>query len=99
MLEVACGTGVNLGYYPPAVDSVLATDASEKMVAASRAKAAAQREEADTRRRETFVSVICPTTPERRGLHPLLYACFVAQTHERRELVIYDTGAEGTPSP
>ncbi|KAH8089971.1 ribonuclease [Aureococcus anophagefferens] len=45
------------------------------------------------------VSVICPTTPERAPLHPLLYACFLAQTHARRELVVYDTGAEGTPSP
>ena len=69
------------------------------VTAASRAKVEEQRRRAAERRAGVLVSVICPTTPERAPLHPLLYACFLAQTHARRELVVYDTGAEGTPSP
>lgn len=42
------------------------------------------------------VSVICPTMPERSALHPLVYACFQAQTHEDKELVVFDSG--GPPS-
>lgn len=41
VLEVACGTGRNLALYPPAVTSILATDASEAMVLHAAAKAAA----------------------------------------------------------
>ncbi|KAJ8599834.1 hypothetical protein CTAYLR_005600 [Chrysophaeum taylorii] len=45
-----------------------------------------------------LVSVACPTTPERRSLHPLVYECFSRQTYGRLELVVYETG-DASPSP
>ena len=43
-----------------------------------------------------LVSVICPTVPERRALHPMVYACFAAQTHPRCELDVFES--DGEPS-
>lgn len=43
---------------------------------------------------ELLVSVICPTTSERRVYHPLLYECFITQTHRLKELVVIDSGTE-----
>ncbi|KAH8071549.1 hypothetical protein JL720_11435 [Aureococcus anophagefferens] len=45
-----------------------------------------------------LVSVICPTTLRRRALHGLLYDNFVAQDHERKELLVLDSGG-ADPSP
>ena len=45
---------------------------------------------------EALVSVICPTSSDRQGFHPMLYECFRAQTHGRRELVVVDTGGEAS---
>lgn len=39
-----------------------------------------------------FVSVVCPTSEQRRNFHPLLYENFRSQTHELKELVIVETG-------
>lgn len=39
-----------------------------------------------------MVSVICPTTDERRMFHPVLYESFARQHYERKELIVVDTG-------
>mmetsp|Transcript_127583 Transcript_127583/g.408385 ORF Transcript_127583/g.408385 Transcript_127583/m.408385 type:complete len:415 (-) Transcript_127583:1041-2285(-) len=41
-----------------------------------------------------LVSVITPTSAERHPFHPLLYACFRAQTYEPKELVVIDCGCK-----
>mmetsp|Transcript_109194 Transcript_109194/g.209838 ORF Transcript_109194/g.209838 Transcript_109194/m.209838 type:complete len:1279 (+) Transcript_109194:52-3888(+) len=42
---------------------------------------------------EDLISVVCPTSERRQQFHPLLYECFKTQTHEPKELVVVDTGA------
>lgn len=38
-------------------------------------------------------SVICPTTTNRQPFHGVLYASYLAQTYEPRELIVLDTGS------
>lgn len=43
-------------------------------------------------RSQYLVSVISPTTTSRRCFHSMLWECFRCQTHERRELIVVETG-------
>jgi len=41
---------------------------------------------------EVLVSVVCPTSVERRKFHPSLYHCFNQQRHAAKELIVVETG-------
>lgn len=56
-----------------------------------------RRSESEANRARRLVSVLCPTTPERRPLHALVYACFRGQSYSERELVVFESG-QGEPS-
>jgi len=43
------------------------------------------------------VSIITPTTGSRHHYHEALYKCFSSQTHENKELLVYDDSAKPSP--
>ena len=45
----------------------------------------------------SLVSVLSPTTYERRWCHESLYRCFKHQSYPRKELIVLDTGAHPSP--
>lgn len=52
------------------------------------------RREEKIRKEKPLVSILCPTIPERRPLHGLLYECYTSQTYACHcELIVFESGA------